>query len=163
VSLPVSARQVSQCAYRRVPRTAAALPSGVPPPERARQRVGPKVVRLLHSTIWLQVQGNDLRHAPPLPFGLWPRQAASTRTRPSADTKSFAPHWHFFCFIKIRTVLLTCAVILAEPPRLITRAAIWYNSRCSAGNCGICSLTYRSVVSRADGRHLVRIDGVSLS
>ena len=42
----------------------------------------------------------------------------------------------------------------AKVPRLITGAAIWYNSRCSAGNCGTCSLTYRSVVSRADGRHL---------
>ena len=37
--------------------------------------------------------------------------------------------------------------------RLIPARRFCYNSRCSAGNCGICSLTYRLVVSQADGRH----------
>ena len=68
--------------------TAAGLPSGVPPPERARQRVGLKVDRLLRSAIWLLLLVCDLRHAPPRPFGL----------RPSAsriDTNcAYAQHEH---------------------------------------------------------------------
>jgi len=48
------------------------LPRGVPPPERARQRVGLKVDWMLRLTIWLLLQGSDLRHAPPRPFGLRP-------------------------------------------------------------------------------------------
>ena len=54
------------------PRTVAGLPSGVPPLEMARQRVGLKVAWMLHSTIRLSTRGCDLRHAPPCHFGLRP-------------------------------------------------------------------------------------------
>ena len=43
-----------------------------------------------------------------------------------------------------------CRVLVRH---LIANEAIWYNMLCSAVNCGTCLLTYRLVVSRADGRH----------
>ena len=53
VLAPTGAGPVDESAYRRAPRNAAGLPGGVPPPERARQRVGLKVDRLLRLTIHL--------------------------------------------------------------------------------------------------------------
>ena len=71
-------------AYRRNHEPLAGLPSGVPPPERARQRVGLKVDWLLRSTVWFFLQGSDLRPAPPRPFGLRPSASRSDTNRASA-------------------------------------------------------------------------------
>jgi len=84
------------------------LPGGVPPRERARQRVGLKVDWLLRSTVWFFLQGSDLRHAPPRPFGL----------RPSAsriDTNcAYAQHEHLRYPIKLFSRFLKTGTVLND-------------------------------------------------